>query len=93
MIGYPEQAAVTFQQDTVAVAEFRGNGLGRAMKAAMMRMLLTERPRLERIETATAADNKYMIKVNHDLGYVTTQTMATIEAEITVVRSCLAARG
>jgi hypothetical protein len=91
MTGFPEQAAVTFQQDTAVIAGFRGHGLGRAMRAVMMRMLATERPRLERVETTTAADNNYMIKVNHELGYVTTRSVATMEAAISEVRSRLAA--
>lgn len=92
MAGYPKQDTVAFQQDTAVLAEFRGNGLGRAMKAAMMRNLLAARPRLQRVETTTAADNSYMIKVNHDLGYVTTRRVATFEATITDIRSHLAAR-
>ncbi|MBR7839640.1 GNAT family N-acetyltransferase [Actinospica durhamensis] len=91
MSGYPEQATVTSQRDTAVLAEFRGNGLGRAIKAAMMRTLSTARPHLERVLTTTASDNKYMIAVNHDLGYVTARRMVTIEGAISEVRSRLGA--
>jgi mycothiol synthase len=92
MIGYPDQDAVTYQQDTVVIGEFRGNGLGRAMKAAMMRTLSGARPRVERVETFTAADNAHMIRVNHGLGYVTTRRMATVEVGIAEVSERVRAR-
>jgi GNAT superfamily N-acetyltransferase len=83
----PEDSAMALQQDTAVLAEFRGHGLGRYVKAEMMRWLLADRPSIERVITQTASSNVHMIRVNHQLGYTTTATMATIEADVDVLLS------
>jgi len=61
----PSRPEHAFQLDTAVVAQFRGHGLGRFVKATMMRGLLTDRPRIERVSTQTDASNVHMIRVNH----------------------------
>jgi GNAT superfamily N-acetyltransferase len=68
------------QQDTAVLQRHRGHGLGRFMKAAMLRRLIAERPGLELAYTTTAADNTHMIRVNHALGYTDLRTMCCVEA-------------
>jgi RimJ/RimL family protein N-acetyltransferase len=79
---YPGQPELVVQQDTVVVPAHRGHGLGRALKAAMMRWLLTERPGIGQVVTNTAAANRHMIQVNDQIGYTTTRIMVDVEADV-----------
>jgi GNAT superfamily N-acetyltransferase len=79
---YPGQPELVVQQDTVVVPAHRGHGLGRSLKATMMRWLLVERPGIDRVVTNTAAENSHMIHVNDQLGYATTRTMVDVEADV-----------
>jgi GNAT superfamily N-acetyltransferase len=79
------------QGDTAVLAAHRGRGLGRAMKAAMMRRLVRERPELEYVSTQTAADNKWMAQVNHQIGYRTLWTHFYAEADTDLVQERLSA--
>ncbi|MBS2531165.1 GNAT family N-acetyltransferase [Catenulispora sp. NF23] len=73
------------QGDTAVAADFRGHGLGLAVKGAMLRWLTAERPAIATISTHTAQDNAHMISINHALGYTTTATLAEFEADIAAV--------
>jgi GNAT superfamily N-acetyltransferase len=70
------------QMDTAVLAEYRGHGLGRFLKAEMMRWLRADRPQLKQVTTNTAADNVHMIRVNHQLGYVTVDGISVVEADV-----------
>lgn len=74
-----------FQGDTAVAVDFRGHGLGLAIKGAMLRWLTAEHPAIAFIFTQTAHDNAHMIRINHTLGYTTTATMAEVEADIAAV--------
>ncbi|NUW34561.1 GNAT family N-acetyltransferase [Nonomuraea sp. SMC257] len=84
---FPHLRTTAFQQDTVVVPGHRGRGLGRCVKSAMMRWLTAERPEIGLVVTNTAADNNFMIQVNHDVGYLTRRTMLTVEADLTDLES------
>lgn len=71
--GDPDHAR---QMDTAVRKEHRGHGLGRAIKAEMMRRLVADRPGLARVSTATASDNVYMAGVNRSIGYVDVRSLA-----------------
>ncbi|MCC9307615.1 GNAT family N-acetyltransferase [Kitasatospora sp. RB6PN24] len=88
---YPHRPGVGFIHDTSVLAAHRGHGLGRAIKAAMMRQLTDERPDLERILTTTATTNTYMIDINLALGYHTARTMNWVETTTTSLAEKLAA--
>ena len=60
----PGQWSSCTQEDTAVLPEFRGLGLGRAMKASMMRWLTADPPKLEQVRTMTASENLHMIRVN-----------------------------
>jgi GNAT superfamily N-acetyltransferase len=83
----PGQGSHCRQEDTAVLPEFRGLGLGRAMKALMMRWLTTEHPGIERVRTVTAAENVHMIRVNAQLGYTTDHTVITVEADVGAVEA------
>jgi GNAT superfamily N-acetyltransferase len=76
----PHRSDRALQGETAVVAEHRGHGLGRCIKARMARWLRSDRPALERVLTSTAASNTHMIRINHEVGYTTSRT--------TLVMSC-----
>ena len=74
----PEKA---IQRDTAVLRDHRGHGLGRAMKAAMMRTLITERPEVVSVMTQTA-DIVNMARINTELGYRSAGEYYIVEADI-----------
>ena len=77
----PVQPVKAFQRDTAVLREHRGHGLGRAMKAAMMRRLIAERPDTVSVVTQTG-DVENMARINTELGYRTLAEYSIVEAEI-----------
>jgi GNAT superfamily N-acetyltransferase len=57
------------QMFTVVTAKHRGHRLGLLTKIAMLRLLATTEPQLERISTWNARVNEHMIAVNEAIGY------------------------
>lgn len=82
--GRPHRA---FQQETSVVPAHRGHGLGRVMKAHMLRWVRSEKPELTEIATGTSASNTHMQRVNHAIGYATIGDMIAVSAKITEVRA------
>jgi GNAT superfamily N-acetyltransferase len=66
------------QGDTVVTPAHRGRGIGRFIKAHMLRWLLADRPAVERIDTQTSAGNAHMIRVNEQLGFVVARRMVVV---------------
>ncbi|AJT61985.2 hypothetical protein T261_0294 [Streptomyces lydicus] len=87
----PRQWSHCYQEDTAVLPEFRGLGLGRAIKASMMRWLTTDLPRLEQVHTMTTSDNLHMIRVNAQLGYATDHVVASVESEVGALEARLPA--
>lgn len=81
----PEEA---LQSDTSVTREHRGHGLGRALKAAMMRGLVADRPGLATVETQTA-DIANMARINLEVGYRTVVTYRYVEAEVAELEKAL----
>ncbi|QMU78231.1 hypothetical protein GXW83_23540 [Streptacidiphilus sp. PB12-B1b] len=86
----PGQWSHCRQEDTAVLSQFRGLGLGLAVKAAMMRWLTADLPRLEQVRTVTAAGNLHMIRVNAQLGYQTDSTTAYVESDLGALDALLA---
>lgn len=84
-LAQPDRAS---QMDTAVVREHRGHGLGRAMKAAMMRRLLAARPDVATVATQTA-DVDHMAAINRELGYRTLAEYCYVEADLDELRSAL----
>jgi mycothiol synthase len=82
-----ERPRKAFQRDTSVVPAHRGRGLGRCMKAHMIRWVRSERPVLEEIATGTAAANVHMARVNHSIGYVTVSDMIAVSAPVAELRA------
>jgi RimJ/RimL family protein N-acetyltransferase len=85
----PGRTDLSWQGDTAVVQGFRGRGLGRAVKAAMMRWVLADLPDLERVVTNTAADNASMIRVNEQIGYVHYADIGVFEGSVEQVNAAL----
>ncbi len=88
---HPRRPNWGYQRDTAVVAEHRGNGLGRCVKAHMLRRLVTEAPEIQRISTTTGAENTHMIQVNDEVGYTTLPALIAVQGELTAVEALLAA--
>lgn len=63
-------AGRALQYDTAVVPGHRGHGLGRWMKASMIRRITAELPGVTEIETDNADDNRHMVAINAGLGFV-----------------------
>jgi len=85
----PRRVDLCWQRDTAVVGGHRGRGLGRAVKAAMMRWLVADIPELGRVITNTAAENAYMIRVNEQIGYVHYADIGVFEASVEQVDAAL----
>jgi hypothetical protein len=57
------------QEITAVTGKHRGHRLGLLIKIAMLELLATAEPQLEKIDTWNAQDNRHMIAVNETLGY------------------------
>ena len=78
------------QQGYTAVRrEHRGCGLGLAMKAALLRALVAERPTARQVMTQTA-DLERMAGINRALGFQVLAESVYIEADVTDIENALA---
>lgn len=68
-----------YQWGTLVAARHRGHRLGLALKVANLQQVQTSEPALRSIVTWNAADNKHMIAVNEDLGFVPVERFAEYE--------------
>ncbi|WP_026925364.1 GNAT family N-acetyltransferase [Glycomyces arizonensis] len=57
------------QGDTIVDPRFRGHRLGTLLKIANQRRVRDWRPKMRRIWTGNAEDNRHMIAINESLGY------------------------
>jgi GNAT superfamily N-acetyltransferase len=57
------------QDDTFVMREARGQGIGRTLKIAVLRLLAAERPERTVVHTWTAPDNDPMQRLNLGLGF------------------------
>jgi mycothiol synthase len=71
------------QGDTGVLPKYRGHGLGKWLKAAMIQKILAERPIVKRIRTGNADSNAPMLAINHALGFkpYIAETVWQIEVE------------
>ena len=64
-----DQPQAAMQDDTLVLHAHRGHSLGMLLKTANLRRLQRERPRVQRVYTWNAEENRHMLRINEDLGF------------------------
>ena len=70
----PHEQEIIHQGDTGVPIKFRGRGLGRWLKAAMMEKVVNDLPTTRLIRTGNEATNEPMIRINRDMGFEPVKT-------------------
>jgi GNAT superfamily N-acetyltransferase len=85
---------LAFQQFTAVARSWRGRGLGRAIKAALLRQIRSTHPCVEKVRTANGESNAAMLAVNRSIGYTVLQrevdyqvTRADLDAGLQATRN------
>ena len=73
---------LAYQWDTLVLREHRGHRLGQLVKAANLRALLAELPRVRRVVTWNAGVNGPMLRVNRAMGFQVTGSMTEWQKQL-----------
>lgn len=85
----PETPDVIHQGGTGVVPKYRGNGLGKWLKAAMLKKLAEDHPDTKFIRTGNATSNAHMLAINHELGFELYESVIFWQIEIDRIRTYL----
>lgn len=85
----PDDPETLEQGDTAVLPKYRGHGLGKWLKAAMIEKVLAERPQVKRIRTGNADSNAPMLAINHKLGFKPYHPWTDWQIEIEQIRAYL----
>ena len=80
MIWRPDRPEHVTQEFTGVVPEARGRGLGKALKAAMLRSITECHPEVTHLGTTNATTNTPMLSINERMGFV--RTIEVVQYEI-----------
>lgn len=83
------QTDLALQHDTAVDPEHRKRGLGRLIKAAMVKRIAAEHPGVDRIHTGNAGSNAAMLGINIEMGFKTILTLNAWQGDIATVRASL----
>ena len=89
----PENPEALSQEDTAVVPEYRGHGLGKWLKAAMIARILEARPEVKRIYTVNADSNAPMSAINRALGFRPYQSETVWQVKVERLKAYLESRG
>ena len=83
------QPDLGWQGDTGVQPEHRNQGLGRWMKAAMIRKIREDYPGMDRVDTFNAGSNEPMLNINIEMGYKPIFVSNAWQGDLAVVRERL----
>ncbi|MFB6286783.1 MAG: GNAT family N-acetyltransferase, partial [Candidatus Bipolaricaulia bacterium] len=89
----PEQPELLHQGNTGVFPEYRGHGLGKWLKAAMLEKVLNDKPQVKRVRTGNADVNEAMLAINRKLGFKPYKSLKTWQVEVSTVQAYLDERG
>ncbi len=89
----PETPETLYQGDTGVLPEYRGHGLGKWLKAAMLTKVLSERPDVKFVRTGNADENVPMLKINRALGFKPYLSETVWQAGVDALKDYLAQKG
>lgn len=78
----PNRPEILRQDMTGVYPQYRGKGLGRWLKAAMLDKVMKDYPQVKYIRTQNADMNAAMLKINNELGFQPYMAIATWQLEI-----------
>lgn len=85
----PNRPKLIIQSATGVLPAYRGLGLARWLKAAMLEKILRELPQAEYIRTGNADSNAAMLKINFEMGFRPYIAQATYQVETEKVQAYL----
>ena len=85
----PNRPEILSQDMTGVFPEYRNQGLGRWLKAAMLEKVLKERPQVKFVRTGNADMNKPMLKINTELGFKPYMASIIWQVEISHIQTYL----
>jgi GNAT superfamily N-acetyltransferase len=88
----PGRDTLLFQGATAAHPDHRGHGLGRWVKARNLREALARNPEARYVRTGNADSNRWMLAINHAMGFRPFVAYTDWQIELDALRSALAAR-
>lgn len=84
---FPDRA---YQQLTAVDARWRGNGLAKAVKAAMLELMHERQPQIRTLITTNANANAPMLSINERLGFAVYRRDATYQLGLDALQRALA---
>lgn len=85
------QTDQAWQGDTGVHPEHRNLGLGRWLKAATIKRVMQENPKIERIDTYNAGSNEAMLNINIEMGYRLILLNHAWQGDVAMIRERLGA--
>lgn len=85
--------AFAWQWNTVVLPDYRGQGIGRWMKAAMWHRLCADAPEVATLRTGNAQSNAAMLAINTEMGFQPSHLMGCWQADLATLESSLSDGG
>ena len=82
---------LAWQDDTVVDPDHRDKGLGRLLKASLLKRFVTEFPRAEQIRTGNAGSNEPMLNINIQMGFRPVLLVNAWQGDIATAQEALGA--
>lgn len=87
----PEKERFLHQGDTAVVPKYRGNSLGKILKAKNLSTAMAAVPTAELLRTTNAMSNEAMLKINTEMGFKPFKSIIVWELEVDVLEKYLGA--